>query len=198
MANKKIIFIILFAILLFLLGCSSVFASTSLTDLEGTTYILPDLPEEINGCPYIISRCEKYNTYCLLFVKSNDFSQFVNSDDDVILPVDASGNQCSDVYLAETKTLDNPTSWTTKKWGGLQPATAHHFIYANYNIYNTDGTVFFQPAPQGIVARQVEKVEMSQVLQEIITLLPLILVVVVSLAGLRKGLKMLETFLHQS
>ena len=40
MTNKKIIFIILFAILLFLLGCSSVFASTSLTDLDGTTDLL--------------------------------------------------------------------------------------------------------------------------------------------------------------
>lgn len=73
-----------------------------------------------------------------------------------------------------------------------------HIFYSNINVLNTDGTVFFHPAPQGIVARQVEKVEMSQVLQEIITLLPQILVVVVSLVGLRKGLKMLETFLRQS
>lgn len=68
------------------------------------------------------------------------------------------------------------------------------------NIYTNSSlnTYFFPAAPQGIVAHQVETVEMSQVLQEIVALLPTILVVLVSLVGLRKGLKMLETFLRQS
>lgn len=201
MTNKKIIFIILFAILLFLLGCSSVFASTSLKDPDGTTYILPDLPAEFEGYNYFITKCERYNTYALFCVKDDAFDKFIyDKISNSLNAVDVSGNQCSDIYLAETGTLENPVSWTIKKWGALQPANNHQIIYSNFDIYNSDGTVFFQPAPltQGIVAQQVEQIKMTQILQEIITLLPLILVVMVSLVGLRKGLKMLETFLHQS
>ena len=76
------------------------------------------------------------------------------------------------------------------------------FFYSSVDIYDTNKIdVLFQETPlvsQKVVAQAVEKVEMSQALQEVIAILPMTLVVLVSLVGLRKGLKMLETFLRQS
>ena len=70
----------------------------------------------------------------------------------------------------------------------------------NYDGYwaNQTGTEVFSPAPQGVIADSVETVEMNQVMKEILGILPLILVVVVSLVGLRKALSMLLTLLRRS
>lgn len=84
------------------------------------------------------------------------------------------------------------------------------FVYAEdvyisastYDIMDKDGinVVFHQPTLGKVttLAPVVNKVEMSPVLKEIIAILPLILVVVVSLIGLRKALKMLSQLLHRS
>lgn len=75
---------------------------------------------------------------------------------------------------------------------------------SNYDIVftNNKNAVFFQHAPlpivKGEVAQVMDKVEMQVTLQEIIQIIPLILVVVVSLVGLRKGLSLLLTILHRS
>lgn len=193
MENKKIYFIFLLVLMFLLLICTSCFASTTYTDVNGIVHTLPDLPDDVGSNPYLVSRCEKYNNYALLYTKDTNFSKFVyDTSNNSFAPCDSSGKQCEYIYLAETDSLDNPTKWNIRgSWGLLQPASSHYIIYSNHDIYNTDGTIFFHPAPQGIVAQQVEEVEMSQALQEILGILPLILVVVVSLVGLRKALQML-------
>lgn len=69
--------------------------------------------------------------------------------------------------------------------------------YSNDTIKAVTNPSFFQ-TPTGVLAPELQAVEMMGVLQEIVELLPLILVVVVSFLGLRKALKMLSTLLHQS
>lgn len=68
---------------------------------------------------------------------------------------------------------------------------------------NTYTTLFFQGTPlvqEKVLAPIVEekKETMGTVLQEIVSILPMILVVVVSLVGLRKALSMLFSLLRQS
>lgn len=68
-----------------------------------------------------------------------------------------------------------------------------------FSLYknNTYTEVFYQ-APARVVAQKLEGVEMSQVMKEIVGVLPLIIVVVVSLVGLRKALQMLSMLLHKA
>lgn len=143
---KKLLFLFLLLVtfMFFIIPLNKVFASTSLKDSDGTTYILPDLPAEFEGYNYFITKCESYNTYALFCVKDDAFDKFIyDKISNSLNAVDVSGNQCSDIYLAETGTLENPVSWTIKKWGALQPANSHQIIYSNFDIYNSDGTVFF-------------------------------------------------------
>lgn len=69
--------------------------------------------------------------------------------------------------------------------------------YSSFPIYYNDGSLFFPLTPLKRMAPIVAQVEMGEIMKEIIKILPLILVVVVSLVGLRKALKMLSTLLHR-
>lgn len=86
----------------------------------------------------------------------------------------------------------------------------HTYIAANHDIKNTtndepEGSVaFMEPVTKNgttlapVIQREKTKGTLQAVLKEIIAILPLILVVVVSLIGLRKALKMLSQLLHRS
>lgn len=83
-------------------------------------------------------------------------------------------------------------------------------LYSNVDITNESGTsVFFPQTPLVVetpveekqeitLAPIVEKVEAEKTLAEVVGILPLIIVVVVSLVGLRKALKMLLAVLHRA
>ena len=74
-----------------------------------------------------------------------------------------------------------------------------NIIYSSVDIHNESGEIFFQktPVPVLVEVMSPEVVE-KKTIQEILGVLPLILVVVVSFLGLRKVLKMLSTFLNRS
>lgn len=79
--------------------------------------------------------------------------------------------------------------------------TAFSYYYTSKDIKKEDD-VFFHQSPQGIIATLVEEIQktgiMGQVMKEILGVLPLIIVVVVSLVGLRKALQMLSMLLHKA
>lgn len=76
---------------------------------------------------------------------------------------------------------------------------ANTIINSSFNICYNDGTLFFQlaPFPLGVLAPIVEKVETKATVTEMIQVIPLIIVVLVCLVGLRKGLKILSTVLYR-
>lgn len=71
-------------------------------------------------------------------------------------------------------------------------------IYSNRDVYASASKdmLFFQVPP--LLAPVVEKMKMKITLQEVVQLLPTILVVVVSFLGLRKALQVLSRILRQS
>lgn len=74
-------------------------------------------------------------------------------------------------------------------------------IYAsNYDIVFTAdrGKVFFHKAPVGVLAQKLEGVEMSQVMKELVGLVPLVIGLLVSVIGLRKALQILFQVLKNS
>lgn len=202
MKNKKILIIALFLILFCLLGCSRCFASS-----------IPYNMEEFGDSNkyFVVFKAEDKKVFLISFAAqatSDDGSCFWGT------------GECIRIYeyvdSAWVLKVDNLMETTYSYFDigpyrrylrvhsleGGSPGGHIEVVGSNFDIMKTNDSseIFFPKTPlrNGIVAQSVERVEMSQVLQEIITLLPLILVVMVSLVGLRKGLKMLETFLRQS
>lgn len=99
------------------------------------------------------------------------------------------------------------TSFCGQIWGTV--IASDPLLLANGDIYDFNGNVFFQGPPPiveepttettqvlaGILDQEKEQVA---TLQEVLQILPLIIVVVVSFLGLRKALKILVTFLKHS
>ncbi len=71
----------------------------------------------------------------------------------------------------------------------------------SFDVKDPEGKVVFQKAPQlkgGVLVPVVEKVEMNKVLEEILVILPVVIMTIVGLIGLRKALKTLFNFLHKA
>lgn len=206
MKNKKILIIALFLILFCLLGCSKCFASVSYT-YNGNKIILPEIPEKEGYTNYIIYYANDNPNIVQLKLFPTDLSYYPTV-------YKANGCLCLNTYNTSTCSLapsyfydvEKGADWRkTSDSGYIGGIESLNIVACTTDIYykdgeqKTDDKPFFQQTPQvGIVAQQVEEIQLSQALQEVIAILPMTLVVLVSLVGLRKGLKMLETFLRQS
>lgn len=205
MKNKKILIIALFLILFCFLGYSKSFAAVSYT-YNGNKITLPEIPEKEGCTNYIIYYEDTNPNVVQLKLFPTDLSYY---------PTVYKPNGCLAINTYNTVSFLAPsyfydvekgTDWTkTSDSGYIGDIKPSNIVACTTDIYYTDGKQktddkpFFQVTPQvGIVAQQVEEIQLSQALQEVIAILPTTLVVLVSLVGLRKGLKMLETFLHQS
>ena len=202
MKNKKILIIALFLILFCLLGYSKSFASSIPDNMEGYGD---------SNKYFVIFKSEDERIFLVSFAEqanSNDGSCFWGTGECIRIYEYVDNIWVLKVNNLQETVYDYFEIGPYRKYlmlqslDGKSPAGHIEVVGSNYDIMKTDDNseIFFPKTPlaNGIVAQTVEKVEMSQVLVEIIALLPTILVVLVSLVGLRKGLKMLETFLRQS
>jgi hypothetical protein len=206
MKNKKILIIALFLILFCLLGYSKSFASVSYT-YNGNKITLPEIPEKEGYINYLIYYANDNPNIVQLKLFPTDLSYYPT----VYKPNDCLClNTYSNTLISSAPSyfydVEKGADWTkTSDSGYIGGIESLNIVACTTDIYYTDGKQktddkpFFQQTPQvGIVAQQVEEIQLSQALQEVIAILPMTLVVLVSLVGLRKGLKMLETFLRQS
>lgn len=206
MKNKKILIIALFLILFCLLGYSKSFAAVSYT-YNGNKITLPEIPEKEGYINYIIYYTDDNPNIVQLKLFPTDLSYYPT----VYKPSGCLGlNTYSNTLNSHAPSyfydVEKGTDWTkTGDSGYIGAIKPSNIVACTTDIYYTDGKQktddkpFFQQTPQvGIVAQQVEEIQLSQALQEVIAILPMTLVVLVSLVGLRKGLKMLEIFLRQS
>lgn len=148
---------------------------------SGDSYFYYFTTDESNGS-IIYAEDRSYHTY---LIKNGVVFYFdsVNESNNRV-PLNSYGNSYVDVGNADVFSI----------------------IYSNFNVINgQNDSIFFQqtplPAPmeiQGVLANQVSSQEMGAVLQEVVSLLPLTIVVVVSLVGLRKGLMLLRQVLHKA
>lgn len=209
MKNKKILIIALFLILFCLLGYSKCFASLVYTDSEGNSGSFPDVPE-LEGYPnYLVyySKHDPLSTVRILYYidDANIGPRILSEKNGTVFVVyldSVPGSGYGKFYECKEYFLNNGV-WklSGSGSGGFNIFGSGVIVASTKDVVNYEtGDVVFPVPPQvqGIVAQQVEEIQLSQALQEVIAILPKTLVVLVSLVGLRKGLKMLETFLHQS
>lgn len=214
--KSKMLIILLVAFIL-------IFSTTqclAVSNISIETISLTD--DEISFINNILEENPNYRYYCVYI--SDDpsirFVRFYSSYDDLkfyVLNVNASspnsyyGIMCSDndidtfIYrLSDFTYVKSSRSYFETDITYYDVSSiCHYAIFSNFDIYSdkTYAEVLFQAPPaqkQGIVEKSLEEVEMKATMKEILGILPLIIVVVVSLVGLRKGLKMLSSLLHKA
>lgn len=205
MKNKKILIIALFLILFCLLGYSKCFAAVSYT-YNGNKVTLPEIPEKEGYTNYLVYYGNDNPNIVNLKLFPDDLSYYPNvlkANNNLTL---GTYNSSSCAYAPSYfYDVEKGADWTkTSDSGYIGGIESLNIVACTTDIYYTDGKQktddkpFFQVTPQVVLAPQVEEIQLSQTLEEVLGILPMTLVVLVSLVGLRKGLKMLVTFLHQS
>lgn len=219
MKNKKIVFILLLLVVLvsFCITCNAETDDTLMvfncnnpeSDYYGKKIYLPNINIDFSNRQYVAVLRGNYIIFYYPNFDNSEFVLFDNSTDLTEIKAINSLDNTDTIRCMHFEVNISNKDFTDKDamiGSGIEANWTEDFVVGPYSnilstnmeIYDHNGKIFFPKTPLPIVAQSVEKVEMSQVLQEIVALLPTILVVLVSLVGLRKGLKMLETFLRQS
>ena len=211
--NKKILIVIMFFILLLILNTYCFATGVELNSDNSVT---------INGYTYVLDNIENYTYY--LYNKNEDTlyacvhaqSSHWNCGNTISFSVTDNGNNTFTIiskcdhsssyanYL-EYKYNKETNEWDMiKNTGGMYSLTyssdEYSFVYSPMNINNDfdiENSDFFYKTPLSRLAQIVEKSRMETTLQEVIRILPLIIVVVVFLVGLRKALQILLTVLRR-
>lgn len=182
--------IIMFAIMC--LYGSSVYASYSF-DFDNTSVTIPD--EFINKYPYFL--------ICTFSSSSSDNCRIYVSSSPIIFSRESGRynyvfgdglfwRSCNSSTIQNTlNTFSGELSSTSTR--SEFESTTLDFLFANHDIYNNGypepQLVFQAPSQtQTIVASQVGEVEMNKILQEILGILPVVIVVLVGLIAIRKGI----------
>lgn len=117
--------------------------------------------------------------------------------------VDSNNNKV-DYYFsfARSDNLDISSRTFDVKSSSFTPGNPYYFVYTNTNIYdyNNHDLVVFQAPPQqveGIIASQTQGVEMNRILQEIVAILPVVLVVIVGILAIRKAIQFLTQLMKR-
>lgn len=197
MSFKKIFFTLI-AIPIFLLLLHSVSFASVEYELKGEKVQLPDLLPEMIDKHYILNYTSFYPGYQFMIAKDWTEDSIFYTDGGKYIYYD--NNASFDYYLCRSN--ESELQWEflgTYNYINYD-GKPQLIMYSTENIYDKDkSTIFFQGLLQGRLAPVLWGVKsQTQVLKEVVEVLPLILVILVSLVGLRMALKMLSRLLHQS
>lgn len=193
-------FIILLIILLLLFSFTGIVKADflgSYTIYNDVQYDFPTLPTEVTSKPYYF-----------IIKRQNDNMKVVASDRPFSIVSDNEGGvkiNCDtdrDGHIAYDYIVGSD-EWTSTDYiyeDFWRFGIWFEKVYTSYDMYY-DGNSFFYTTPlfpMGIIQQEMKETAMTGVVKEIISLLPLIIVVVVSFLGLRKGYRFLLTLLRRS
>lgn len=189
--------------------CTSCFASSDLKFSNDEIYNLPDFTDIVGNNDYCIIYGKNTNIgtrFLLLpYDKDNYQLRLVKIGDKYSLrlysisstPTDSNSIKYSYYYISSTSS----SSWSsssTSDTSGFYFSGGIYGVYATQDLYDLDGNLVFQVAPQATqLAQIVEQAETEKTVGEIVAILPLILVILVSFLGLRKALSWLSALLRR-
>ncbi|MGN1327824.1 MAG: hypothetical protein ACI4VQ_07110 [Clostridia bacterium] len=194
--NKKFLIIFFLTAFILIFSFSSCFAVAVTSSNAQTIYNQVEdycTTNNITIYDYIITS----DGYVYVATREN-YSMYVNHlwDGDFI---NCTG--CTIFYFGTEDSFNVAVSSTNgSNYTEVTESEGKYITYSSYDVLDSDGVLFFLQTPlrMGVLAPIVEKVEMIPVMKEIVGVLPLIIVVVVSLVGLRKALRMLSTLLRKA
>lgn len=205
--KNKICYIVLFVLLFSFIVGNSVFAYS----INGNNCVLT-IPDELYQN---IINSEYYNSYEMIFVNNSNTCYdvfFIEHDEDLYFYITDSGNISSNksfncVHLTYSHddlsllgTFEGENIYVDNWRNNVSSSDSTYDLYLkNVSLYtDVNKTDFFLKAPVGTLAPIVKKVETEKTLEEVVLILPIILLTLVGLIGLRKALRMLSTVLSQS
>lgn len=172
----------------------------AVTILDNNTEIeLPDFPSDYEDFSYYFLSKDNNNNSYTLYVGDSPFLYCTIEGSNYVL----TSIKYYTYHLSNNEwTLDfkhlNSSSRDT-----IPDNDTYSCLFTSHDILDSEGNVVFQ-APtqevgsQGIIAEQTQGVQMDKTLQEILGILPVVLVVIVGLIAIRKGIVMIKTFLKKS
>ena len=199
--NKMLLIFVFFVIVVSACFSNVKASSTKYITANNVTYTLPD---ECTDNFFIFEGFD--NTLRLVYGNFPDWHLSENNGDVVLWNMN--GNNKASFFICDinkgSSDFSNPIKKFTSTWTSINPSknvsyAGCHIYFSSNDLYYPSGEIFFQktPVPVLVEVMSPEVVEKKTV-QEILGVLPLIIVVVVSFLGLRKALKMLSTFLNRS
>lgn len=204
--SKPVCFIFIVFCVLVLFNFNSVNASVPVDTDEFNAYLVDKynqglelLPDDVTVYDYIVTdnRTDNGGFYFYYFISPeyicNISGRFINANFCYIVLFDQPNYDTPNLVVDSPKT-DGITNYTS----------ASYIIRSSFNITSGGSdpeTVFTQaplPLPQGVVVDKIQTVDMSQTMAEILGVLPVVLIILVGLIGLRKGLAMLSRILRSA
>lgn len=212
MINKiKIIFLMLLITLVFMLSINikSFAAYQPVVEFKGNTYTLPDISELATN-KYNMIRAQLSGSQIIFWLHVADSVESFGT-----IPTNHSTTVYNYNYLLAVKPYpvayqyilnaeDGSVisdGWTEYGEVSMYQVAGNdniEVISSNFTMYYDNGEVFYQPPEGLILAPIVEETPLEEVMKEIVTVLPVVLVTIVGLISLRKGLRVLSTVLHRS
>lgn len=222
MKNKLKIFslvaVILAIMISFTSSCFAVDTDTKYVEHNGNQVNISGA--EGHPCFLLYSKSKDKYYYFGMWVGDDtkvDGSKYWCSEDDEYYVIGGSYNgspfssYCLFEYDIETgATTTEATGLVTVKYGSAKEVWLGFkkddfvSVYKTTDVY-TDKTYtelsnssFFQQPPVGVLAPIVEEVPLEETIKEIVGILPIVLITLVGLIGLRKGLALLSQTLHKA
>lgn len=207
----KILSCLLISVFLILTLSSSCFAgsSVSITMNNGDVYELPNFSDLMDG----------YDSYIIVDGSNNNVGRrtmliFYNKDSytPVLRLVDGSYSlvKYKAGNVGDSRSMvkyDYYYLTTSLVWQRVttSDASGYYFdggivtYYSSESIYDLDGNLVFQVAPQeGELITIVNSIDFLEVMAEVLVILPILLVVVIGLLALRKGIRLLFQMLRKA
>ena len=119
-------------------------------------------------------------------------------------------------YIYAPGNSDNPVVFLTYQYNSSDDVFSHYsdgassgyrtfvdvtVLASNYDVLDQNGKVVFQKTPVGVqptLAPIVQQVPLEETIKEIVGILPIVLIILVGLIGLRKALALLSQTLHNA
>ncbi len=194
--NKRIriVFCLLIFLFFILISSSSVFASTFII-VDDNTIEIPDYITE-KYSHYFVAKRKDENNYAF-FVGNSPFI-FATENEKLYVNTTNFGaigfSEFDKINFAYFKSLSSTSKYEIDKFMKFDTM---EIKYSNADIVKDNEKVFPQ-APLGTIATEITSVDFSMVLQEVLGLLPMILVILIGLIALMKAIKLLYSIFQNA
>ena len=174
------------------------FSSFSVKASTITLPPFPDVVEEFSSTHYLIVYNSEIKRYKLIMPREPaDNVTFVSYTGDRNIRFQSGA--MSYIYKEGESNWSIGTKHLFRENIGLITDDNEYIVASSFDVYNEDGTVFFQKAPIKVsLYRKMRKVEMGAIMTTVVCLIPLLIPLLASLMGFRKAWAWLSRVLRKA
>lgn len=208
---KLFIIFLIFNIFIFIIANSCLAVSKISFEYDGQS-LSASLDSSLSDFNYVFIDVSKsmYNTYSynICFSTSEPVFYYSSSNRLSVKPSSDTLYMLSFLGLSDLDSVSSSISsiksddLESHDISGSSFSSASTFVFSTFDIKDTDGNLVFQAAPQEgeqtMILTKITSVDFSQVMMEVLAMLPILLVVLIGLLALRKAIQLLLKTLRQS